>query len=340
MTSDEFNSKYRLLKQISGKGGRSYTAEHRASGRAVLVHILEESQVGGLAGLDALLQRLPPRDQPRVLDRMAVDRSLAVVTQFLQGFDSFESWLRDRTSAPPSRPLTAADLPPEHQGEFTRLFRSSEEAPPPPSERPGTGPERAPAPAAPEGSKFTDLFRAGAEPPPRAQGPPPDRATMPPAPEGSQFTDLFRAGAEPPPQTPGPPDRATIPPLRMVGLRMALPPEPDSPAPELPRLRPNFGGSPEPDMQAETPRPGDIVIRNPEPFDEAPPPPSWEGPSEFTRQLGSLPPPTGGLEAVPRSAPQEDSPDEKRSYLPLILVLNLVFILGTGVIVYFLLKRC
>jgi hypothetical protein len=312
MTSDQFNSEYKLLKQVGGKGGRSYTAEHRASGRAVLVHILDESQVGGIAGLDALLGNLPPRDKARVLDRLTVESSLVVVTQFLQGFDTFESWLKGRSFAPTSRPVTPSDLPPEQEGEFTRLFRSAGDIPPPPPGRVPASPERAPPPAAPEGSKFTDLFRAQAEPPP-------------------------------PTQDPG--DRATIPPVRMVGLRMALPPEPGSVAPELPRLRPNFGGSPEPrsqpDMAGGPPRHGDVVIRNAEPFDEPPPPPSLEGPSEFTRQLASALPPTGEFPGTAVHAPPpEEPPEEKRSYLPLFLVLNLVFILATGVIVYFLLKRC
>jgi hypothetical protein len=312
MTSDQFTSEYKLLKQIGGQGGRSYTAEHRASGRAVMVHILDDSQVGGVTGLDALLGNLPPRDKARVLDRLTVDRSLVVVTQFLQGFDNFESWLRGRSLAPASRPVTPSDLPPEQEGEFTRLFRSSGDLPPPPAGRPPAVPERAPPPAAPAGSKFTDLFRTPGESPP-------------------------------PTQDPG--DRATIPPVRMVGLRMALPPEPGSAPPELPRLRPNFGGSPEPAVQPDVaggpPRHGDVVIRNADAFDEPPPPPSWQGPSEFTRQLASALPPTGEFSGTAaQSQPPEESAEEKRSYVPLFVVLNLVFILATGVIVYFLLKRC
>lgn len=311
MTSDQFNSEYKLLKQIGGKGGRSYTAEHRASGRAVMVHILDEGEVGGVAGLDTLLGNLPPRDKTRVLDRLTVDSSLVVVTQFLQGFDSFESWLRGRSLAPASRPVTPADPAPEQEGEFTRLFRSSGNSPPAPPGRPTAGPERSPPAAAPGGSKFTDLFRAHAEPPP-------------------------------PTQDPG--DRATIPPVRMIGLRMALPPEPGSVAPELPRLRPNFGSAEpggQPDAAGGPPRHGDVVIRNAQPFDEPLPPPSWQGPSEFTRQLGSALPPTGEFpETAASPPPPEEAAEEKHSYLPLFLVLNLIFILATGVILYFLLKRC
>jgi hypothetical protein len=94
-------------------------------------------------------------------------------------------------------------------------------------------------------------------------------------------------------------------------------------------------------MAGGGPRRGDVVIRNADPFDPPPPPPSWQGPSEFTRQLSSALPPTGEFpETAARSEPPEESAEEKRSYLPLFLVLNLIFILATGVIVYFLLKRC
>lgn len=307
MTSDEFNSQFRLLKQISAKGGRSYTAEDRGSGRAVLVHILEEDQVGGLAGVDALLEKLPARDKPRVLDRMLVDQTVVVVTQFLQGFESFEGWLQGRTSAAPARPLTSSDPPLKDQGDFTRLFRSSGEGSPASPGRPPPVPEAAPAPAAPPGSKFTDLFRAPVKP----------------APPGEDSSGR------------------AMPPVRMVGLR--VPPQPGSaspPPPELPRLRPDFGGTPEtvqPD--AGLPRSRDVVIRNPEPFDQPPPRPG-QGPSEFTRQLGRFSETGEFSETAAPSEPDEKPADQKRSYLPLILVLNLIFILATGVIVYFLLKRC
>src|SRR5688572_28027662 len=67
MTSDEFKSRYRLLKQMAVNEGLSYTGEHVPSGRAVLVHMLEEDRLGGAEGLRALLERLAPRDRARVL---------------------------------------------------------------------------------------------------------------------------------------------------------------------------------------------------------------------------------------------------------------------------------
>src|SRR5690242_5020484 len=132
MTSDEFGSQYKLLKQMKLKDGRSYTAEHIPSGRAVLIHLLDESEFGGLGGLNALIEQLQPRDRSRVLATMTVDRSLVIVTQFLPEFEGIGPWLQSQTSAgasplspsPPASPAT-----PAMHGEFTRLFRSAEELP-------------------------------------------------------------------------------------------------------------------------------------------------------------------------------------------------------------------
>src|SRR5215204_994287 len=261
MTSDEFGSRYKLLKQMAVKEGRSYTAEQLSSGRAVLVHILDEAGVGGSGGLEELLQQLSPRDRARVLDTMTVDGSLVVVTQFLQGFEGFEPWLRARIEEPVVPPPTSApEQANEVHGEFTRLFRSAGDTP-------------APAPGSPG-------LRSN-----------PPQETF--SPGGSQFTDLFRAPAQPTsdPQDPA----ATIPPVRMVGVRLPsdVPPAPiptprvDPPAaPPPPKLTPNFEGSgtaQHPPDLAGWPRPDEIVIRTQEPATPALPQPSWDGPSEYTR---------------------------------------------------------
>jgi len=323
MTSDEFGSRYKLLKQMAVKEGRSYTAEQLSSGRAVLVHILDEGGVGGSGGLQELLQQLPPRDRARILDTMPVDGSLVVVTQFLQGFEGFESWLRSRLDEPVAPPpMSAPEQPSQLHGEFTRLFRSAGDTP-------------APAPASPG-------FQTN----------PPQETSSP---GGSGFTDLFRASVHPTsdPQDPG----ATIPPIRMVGVRLpsevspaaSIPPARiDPPAAALPpKLTPNFEGigtAQHPPDLAGWPRPDEVVIRTQEPAAPALPQPSWDGPSEYTRLFGSAPQPTGEL-ALPGEPPQpaeleEDKTERKRSYIPLFAILNVVFILATGLVVYFALRRC
>ena len=139
MTSDEFGSQYRLLKQMAVKEGRSYTAEHVPSGRAVLVHIMEEDRIGGPSRLRTLLDGLDPGDRSRVLDTITVENSLVVVTQFLQDFDGLEPWLRARSAEPVTPPPTPAASPQEAHGEFTRLFRSSENTGGPPVILPAPG---------------------------------------------------------------------------------------------------------------------------------------------------------------------------------------------------------
>lgn len=318
MTSDEFGSRYRLLKQMAVKEGRSYTAEHVSSGRAVLVHILEEERFGGTNGLKALLERLAPRHRSRVLETLTVDGSLVVVTQFLQGFDGFEAWLRGRTAESVGPPPAPANPAHEVHGDFTRLFRSTEDA----------------------AALPTDPLPPVLDQPPSGVSP-----------GGSNFTDLFRAPARPPEQG------ATIPPIRMVGVRVPLPSEPPPASPSLPppesgpppgppRLSPNFAASPAapapPDL-AGWPRPEEVIIRTGESASAPLPHPSWGtgAPSEYTRMFGSVPQPTGELaRPVSEPEPREETPERKRSYIPLFLVLNLVFILATGLILYFALRRC
>jgi hypothetical protein len=329
MTSDEFNSHYKLLKQMALKEGRSYTAEHLPSGRAVLVHILDEAQFGGASRLSALIERLPPRERSRVLETVTVDHSLVVITQFLPAFEGFERWLRASTSDPAPPPAAAPGPSPEMHGDFTRLFRSAEDNPAPPPDRgPIVNEELSPAP--PGGSKFTDLFRAPARPP--SSAPDPNSATIPPVRMvGVRLPPL----SEPAPAQQGPP--------RLMP-NIQTPSEPPTPPPAPPRLVPHLEGTgsppPEPDL-AGWPRPDEVVIRAGEPPAAPLPPPSWKGPSEYTRLFGSVPEPSGELAQVADVAePHEEAPERKRSYLPLFLVLNVVFILATGLVVYFALRRC
>ncbi|MGH7525599.1 MAG: hypothetical protein ACREMX_02735, partial [Gemmatimonadales bacterium] len=143
---------------------------------------------------------------------------------------------------------------------------------------------------------------------------------------------------------------ATMPPVRVVGLRVTTPREQPRREPEPPPRRPNFGGGPaipptppEPLTPRLEPRlPGAPIIQAPELTPPPPmPSPVWSGPSEFTRQLqggprlGSEDPP---VLAAP--APPEPPTPQKPSYVPLLLALNLVFIIATGLILYFALKRC
>jgi hypothetical protein len=316
MTSDEFSSRYRLRKQMAVKEGQSYTAEHVPSGRAVLVHMLGEDRLGGAEGLRALVERLAPRDRTRVLETFTVDGSLVVVTQFLQDFEGLEAWLRARSAGAPLPPVSPSS-PGEGHGEFTRLFRSPEDTPAPTTDHPPQA--------------FDQPVRGVSAP-------------------GSNFTDLFRAPVPPPEQ---PAHDSTIPPVRMVGLRVPVRSDPPLPAPPLrppdpqpgpppPKLTPNFetSGGQAAEL-AGWPRPDEVIIRTGKPASSPVPQPSWDAPSEYTRVFGSAPPPSGELaQPVGAVEPVDETPDRKRSYLPLFLILNLVFILATGLVLYFVLRRC
>ena len=200
---------YRLLKQMAVKEGQSYTAEHVPSGRAVLVHMLEEDRLGGAEGLRALLERLAPRDRARVLETFTVDGSLVVVTQFLQDFEGLETLAPGPHSAAGTPPPAPPRSPREAHGEFTRLFRSSEDTRGSPGRSPAAGVRTAVGGVSAPGSNFTDLFRA---PVPTART---DRQTAPPYRRvthgGTAGPDSVRPSPSAPPLRPPEPQPGLLP---------------------------------------------------------------------------------------------------------------------------------
>jgi hypothetical protein len=95
--------------------------------------------------------------------------------------------------------------------------------------------------------------------------------------------------------------------------------------------------------RVEAPVVREKALFSPDPAASAPQrpgPAAWSGPSEFTRQLSRGPqldqePP----EVLGAPSPAEP-PAHKPSWVPLLLALNLVVIVATGLILYFALKRC
>jgi hypothetical protein len=63
------------------------------------------------------------------------------------------------------------------------------------------------------------------------------------------------------------------------------------------------------------------------------------GPSEFTRALGRVAFPPPAAPAPPKPKVEEKPAAARPSYLPILIVLNLVFIAAVGLIVYFALRR-
>lgn len=310
MTNEEFSAKYRLLKALGEGPGRTYSAEHRSSGRMAMVHFLDEATAAREAEVMGLVERLPPADRSKVLDVLTVDRSLVVITQFIPGVEDFEQWLR---SADPS-----------------------ETPPSPPSQ-----------PSVPAAGDFTAMFLSGKDPAAVARPPAPP-PVAPRAPAGPSFTELFRAPPETPTLEPMPAEpraAAAPPPVRVVGVRLPTPPKPlAAKPPELPIPMPNLGAAPPHPVaprSLEPPVPREAALFTPEVPPPPPVPQPWSGPSDYTRELS---PGAQFSEPVPVMAPPLDPPpapeQRKRSYLPLLLVLNLVFIIATGLAVYFALRAC
>jgi Wiskott-Aldrich syndrome protein len=259
---------------------------------------------------------------------MTVDGSLVVVTQFLEAFETFEGWLRSRADTPDepaATPPPPAPAPPSG-GEFTQLFRPIGDS--------AATPKGETAPPAPP------IRAAAAAPPPRppAQPPPP-----PPPSGGPNFTEMFRGPAGPAPASkrsdsePGP--------LPIISLR--LPSRPvfsgAEPPPAPPKLTPNLEAAAPPPEPLDLPRLGNYLLDAPEPASPVQPAsPAWGAgaASEFTRQLSRSPqmsPVTPEVIGGPEPPPAMAQP--ARSYVPLLLALNLVVIIALGLILYFALRR-
>ena len=122
------------------------------------------------------------------------------------------------------------------------------------------------------------------------------------------------------------------------------PPRPPSPLPSWPS---SFQPPPAPRLPQPvlpSPRAGEPIVKPP-PRDHLPPPSpvqGWSGESDYTRQLRPAPAGTGRnpfrLSSLPRASP-DPAPAATRSFVPLLLVLNIIVVIATGLILYFALKR-
>jgi hypothetical protein len=319
MTTEEFNARYKLLKQITQGPGRSFTAQEVASGRAVLVHFLAEGLIPPGGQFRDLMNQLASRDRSKVLDILSVGPSTVVVTQFLEDFETFELWLQSRLGG--GRPPVAAPDAPAPIGDFTKLFQQSADA--------ESGFPPTPPVVRPPRDSFTELFKTPPEP--MAQPRPLPSPATPPVeilrvrlPAGDSAPPVAPSPALPMPSWPGSFD----------------PPKAAAPLPPLP--------SPVLGSQSPPPIPAPPIIRTPAlgPLPPPPPVPGWSGESDYTRQLSSAPPPVEPAPPLPSPAPLDAAAGTKQapavgsqSIVPLLLVLNIIVIIATGVIVYFALKK-
>ncbi len=109
--SDDFNSRYRLLKCVAVEEGiRTHNAQELATGRVVMVHLADAAGPEDVDRLQRLLSGLSDADRNRILETATLASGFAVVTEFLAGLVSFPAWLAQRSlskNRPPA--LTVPD---------------------------------------------------------------------------------------------------------------------------------------------------------------------------------------------------------------------------------------
>ncbi|MEO7986130.1 MAG: hypothetical protein ABI766_06320 [Gemmatimonadales bacterium] len=337
MTTDEFNARYTLLNQIAHGKSRTFMAQEAGSERAVMVHFLTEDRHPPGSAIAGLVERLAPPDRAKVLEILPVNLSTAVVTQTLEPFDRFDAWLQSRLAEIPAPPPVAHPPAPSAQGEFTSLFQPpavSLPTPPPAPSRPAPPP--APVPDVGPRGGFTDLF----QPPTAPKSNPLPVPSIAAPPVEMRSIRLPRSESAPAPvHRPSSSD----PPLPRPAWPLSL--EPGAGAP----LAPPPLHSPVLPAPLPRPRAGEPIIKPP-PREQLPPPsplPGWSGESDYTRQLRPAPlpdqaPPVAPVAPVPESAKKpeaEAGAGASRPLVPLLLVLNVLVIIATGLVLYFALKR-
>ena len=286
MTSEELRQKYRLLKLVAEQGVRTYHALN-ARGHIVMVHHLP-SDSPETQRLLTLLDALGPLDKMRIVERLTVDGAPVVVTQFIQGFQTFPVWLQATAQRVRGAPSPAAAAPPPRAGELTQLFGPTSGDKPPPDivppqspEAPGSQPVSSERPP----GDFTSVFgpTGGAPATPSTPAPPVPRPPEPPSGKGPNVR-----WREPTPEAKPeghPPDRP------MIRWKKEASPKPPG---ELTRL---FG--------AAGSAPADSTTPPASPLPSVPAsPPAGSRPGEFTRLF--QPDPNLGVPPAARPEPSQD----------------------------------
>lgn len=298
MTRDEFESRYRLLQQVTRAGEAETHHALGPAGAVVMVHFL----TGELATRIRSLMAEPESARPdRILETVDVEGSPVLITKFIMDFEDLATWLEAEdvsVAPPPPAPQPSDEGESEGEpGEFTKLFAAPDlPEPADPSPPPDGSPAEArSATDVDRPGEFTRLFRArtpegepeaGAEPDVEAE-PEPESSPGPGAsgtPSTSETVDPGRdASRDPSPG--GEKDGEDREPGELTRLFQGM----ERPEPE-PRSSGKDVGTPPAEGGAGTGREGE--------------PPS--GPSEFTRLFQS-PPEVGRPPETPRTAPSSSS---------------------------------
>jgi len=337
MTQEELRAQFTFLRQVASGPVVTHYARDPA-GRFVMVHLLEGLSQPGRDALMGALKRLSAGHRARVLQQLDVDGAPVIVTEYLQGFTTFDAWLEGRAGQ--SHPGQAVEATPgaagtHPAGQFTQLFGppSLTEAPPPEKKSAPFDPDATiiVAPRKPVESKpVTPAPPTHPSPPtpptlptpPTPPAPPPRskpvvrwRADAPAEPEPTpppvvQWKAPAAQKPDAPPRPPVPPPAPPKPPGEFTSV--FGPADADAAAPPAPAPPPAARTSPPAATPAPAPSEFTRTFR-PSPEPPAPPRPGSPRSSDYVRALHdtaparrepSLPPPP----AAPGPPPAGASP--------------------------------
>jgi hypothetical protein len=242
MTGEEFRSRFQVGERLT----EPPVVTHRATddtGGFVLVHYLLGSTDVSSASIREKVKEADPSLRDRIRETVEVDGASVVITDVLDGFTSFLSWLEtdspdpveDLEAEPVVEPMAPPTSEPEAPGAYTQMFGAigTQEAPTTPPDSPPEPPPVAPPvppPAAPAPPEPPATPPATAPATPHAEEPPP--APVPPKEEKAPgtYTQMFGAiGTD----EAKPADPAPIP-----DLPPAAPPAPAPVSPPVPTSAP------------------------------------------------------------------------------------------------------
>jgi len=101
-----FDDRYRLLKCVAlGGGMRTHNAQEKATGRPVMVHIVDAPDSDVVERLREQVRLLPSADRSRIVEMAETPNGFVVVSEFLPGLTTF------RNGSPRMRPRRLRPLP-------------------------------------------------------------------------------------------------------------------------------------------------------------------------------------------------------------------------------------
>jgi len=323
MTGDEFTARYRLREQLSHGDIVSYLASDDRDGDA-LVHAFRGESAPEFDA--SLLDEAGGEAVREVLD---VEGITVVVTEVIEPFSTFETWVAEHQRTPeehgpgaftrifqvqpPGEPSGRSAEPVEEAGEFTRAFGALQQPPPTPAP-PRAEPDRSaelvvppeaepPAASTESADDSTSGVAQPLKPPHPAQSAP--SSVPPPEPPAEQGTGTFTRIMGAAHESPGSVD--AVPPESAGRSPFARSPSTQPPA--------SPGRAPSSAPPGSAPRPPARPGVPPPPRPGGAPPPARPGAPPPPRP-GSAPPPAARRGAPPPLRPTSAPPPTRPSVVP------------------------